>query len=379
MDEVLTMNSLLNKTINFLQEYFSLGLKVVLFLSILNAGYSGLWHIMSTNLFLLILLAIPSIIKSSSKIVIPKEFEVMLLFFVLITFFLDESQGIVVPMFFGIAAGLIGFLILLFLYSGNQIKKNSFLISLFSFNFAVSFGFGLEFIKYYLKIGLGQEIPGGIYTYVMTDMTFVIFGAIISSLLGYFYMSGYKKIFSIFVEKFQRLNPHLFSEKNLQERVLEEIKGGEKERIEFKSTLRVNVHTGEVDKKVESSVLKTIVAFLNSEGGTLLIGVNDKGEIIGIEKDRFENKDKFSLHLMSLIKSRIGNDNIPLIDTKIISVKEKEIMRVECSRSEKPVFLKVEGGVGEEFYIRAGPSSAKIDARDLLEYVEKRFRKSRKE
>ena len=63
------------------------------------------------------------------------------------------------------------------------------------------------------------------------------------------------------------------------------IKRGENEKIEFKSTLRINLHTKEQDKKVENSVLKTIVAFLNSEGGTLLIGVSDCGEIIGIEKD----------------------------------------------------------------------------------------------
>jgi hypothetical protein len=373
------MESILKKTLNFVSDYLPLTLRVILVLSIINAAYSGLWHIMSTNLFLLILLLTPFIVKKSSKITVPKEFEFMLLFFVILTFFLDESQGIIVAIFFGIAAGLIGFLILFFLYSDNQIKKDSFLISLFSFNFAVSFGFGLEFLKYYLKIFLGQEVSGGIYIYAMTDMTFVIIGAIISSILGYIYMSGYKQIFSKIIERFEKVNPHLFSERHLEEKILKEIKGGEKEKTEFKSTLRVNIYTGELDKKVEYSALKTITAFLNSEGGTLFIGINDKGEIMGIEKDRFENKDKFSLHLMSLIKQKIGNENIPLINTKIISLEGKEIMRIECSRSEKPVFLKADGGVGEEFYIRAGPSSAKIDARDLLEYVEKRFGKKGKE
>ncbi|MFH1365667.1 MAG: ATP-binding protein [archaeon] len=368
---------MLKKGIDFINEYFSLGLRIVLILSIINAGYSGLWHIMSTNLFLLILLLIPLIVKRSSRIIVPREFEFMLLLFVIITFFLDESQGIIVAIFFGIAAGLIGFLILFFLYSDNQIKKDSFLISLFSFNFAVSFGFGLEFIKYYLKIFLGHDVSGGIYTYAMTDMTFVILGALISSTLGYIYMSGYKKIFSKIIERFEKVNPHLFSEKNLEEKILKEIKEGEKEKLEFKSTLRVNIFTGELDKKVEYSVLKTIVAFLNSEGGTLLIGVRDKGEIIGIEKDRFENKDKFSLHLMSLIKQRIGNENIPLISTKIIEIDNKNIMRIECLKSKEPVFLKTESG--EEFYIRAGPSSAKIEAKDLLEYVNNRFKRNKKE
>lgn len=368
---------MLRKTIDFVNEYLSLGLRLILILSIIYAGYSGLWHIMSTNLFLLVLLLIPFIIKSSSRIKIPKEFEFILLIFVLITFFLNESQGVIVAIFFGIAAGLIGFLILLFLYSDNQIKKNAFLISLFSFSFAVSFGFGLEFLKYYLKILLGQDVSGGIYVYAMTNMTFVVLGALISAVLGYAYMSGYRKIFSNVLSRFKKLNPHLFSEKELQEQILREIGEGEKEKKEFKSTLRVNIYTGGIDKKIEFSVLKTIVAFLNSEGGVLLIGVSDKGEITGIERDRFENKDKFSLHLMSLIKSKIGNENLPLINAKIFSIEEKGIMRVECSKSEKPVFLKTD--VGEEFYIRAGPSSAKLEGKDLLEYAEKRFKKKNKE
>jgi hypothetical protein len=365
------------KTLDFVNEYFSLGLRTILVLSIINAAYLELWHIMSTNLFLLILLLSPYIIKKSSKIKIPREFELMLLFFVIITFFLDESQGIIVAIFFGIAAGLIGLLIPFFLYSENQIKKDSFLISLFSFNFAVSFGFGLEFLKYYIKTALGQEIGKEIYTYAMTNMTFVVLGALISSLIGYIYMSGNKKIFSKIIEMFEKVNPHMFSEKNLGEKVLKEIKDGEKEKVEFKSTLRMNIHTGEIDKKVEYASLKTIVAFLNSEGGILLIGVNDKGEVTGIEKDNFESKDKFALHLMSLIKQRIGNENIPLINAKLIEFEGKNIMRIECSKSEKPVFLRIEQG--EEFYARAGPSTFKLEGKSLLEYAEKRFKKNKKE
>ena len=45
------------------------------------------------------------------------------------------------------------------------------------------------------------------------------------------------------------------------------------------------------------SVLKTIAAFLNTEGGDLLIGVGDDGAVTGIEQDRFENDDEFMRHL----------------------------------------------------------------------------------
>ncbi len=120
-------NGVTKKTIDFVNEYFSLGLRIILLLSVINAAYSGLWQIMSTNLFLLILLLIPSVMKRSTKVNLPREFEFLLLLFVIVTFFLDESQGIVVAGFFGIAAGFVGFLILLFLYSDNQVKKSPFL------------------------------------------------------------------------------------------------------------------------------------------------------------------------------------------------------------------------------------------------------------
>ena len=63
--------------------------------------------------------------------------------------------------------------------------------------------------------------------------------------------------------------------------------GGETTRVEFKSTLRVNLHTGQVDKKMEHSCLKTIAAFLNSHGGHLVVGINDSGVVLGVDQDGF--------------------------------------------------------------------------------------------
>ena len=55
--------------------------------------------------------------------------------------------------------------------------------------------------------------------------------------------------------------------------------GGETEGVEFKSTLRTNLHTGQPDEKMQMAALKTIAAFLNAGGGTLLIGVADDGSV----------------------------------------------------------------------------------------------------
>ena len=75
---------------------------------------------------------------------------------------------------------------------------------------------------------------------------------------------------------------------------------GESDELEFKSTLRWDIKEGAVNKKLEEVILKTVAAFANSQGGTLLIGVDDQGTILGLEQDYLSleggNRDKFELH-----------------------------------------------------------------------------------
>lgn len=176
-----------------IKNYLSLAIRIILVLSIINSISNQLWFIMSTNIFLLILMFLPQWIKKY-EVKIPVSFEWLLLAFVISTLFLGKIGGIIVPIFFGIAIAFIGFMILAVLYSGNQIKKNYFLIILFSFSFTIAFGFLLELSKYYLKIFLGQELTIGIYKFSMQNMSFVIIGAIIASIIGYIYMRSEKNI-----------------------------------------------------------------------------------------------------------------------------------------------------------------------------------------
>jgi len=86
---------------------------------------------------------------------------------------------------------------------------------------------------------------------------------------------------------------------------------GESSEVEFKSTLRTNLHTGQRDEKVQLAVLKTIAGFLNAQGGTLMVGVGDDGKVLGLSADAFENEDKMGLHLVNLIRDRIGEIFLP--------------------------------------------------------------------
>jgi hypothetical protein len=142
---------------------------------------------------------------------------------------------------------------------------------------------------------------------------------------------------------------------------------------EFKSTLRVNLHTRDQDKRMEHSVLKTIAGFLNSrEGGTLVIGIDDAGTPLGLESDGFPNEDKMDLHLGNLIKAQLGPTTMLHITPHFEDYRGKRVLLVDCKASKVPVYLK--NGKEEEFYIRAGGSSAKLTLRQMSEFIKQRFR-----
>lgn len=141
---------------------------------------------------------------------------------------------------------------------------------------------------------------------------------------------------------------------------------------EFKSTLRVNLHTGQKDKRMEHAVLKTINGFLNSkEGGTLVIGLDDNGDPLGLEVDGFPNEDKMELHLGNLIKANLGPSSMLHIKPHFEDYKGQRVFLVDCKPSKIPVFLR--NGNDEEFYIRAGGSSAKLTLSQMNEYIKQRY------
>ena len=146
---------------------------------------------------------------------------------------------------------------------------------------------------------------------------------------------------------------------------------GESRTLEFKSTLRRNLHTSESDPKIEHAALKTIAAFLNTSGGTLLVGVSDDGKYVGIDNDNFTNEDKFQLHFKNLLKTGIGLIHTEKIRWELVQFEKGKILRVDCEKSDRPVFLNTKDG--KKFYIRTGPSTDELMAEELINYTSEHF------
>ena len=147
---------------------------------------------------------------------------------------------------------------------------------------------------------------------------------------------------------------------------------GESEAVEFKSTLRTNLHTGSKDPRMELAVLKTLAGFLNTSGGMLVIGVSDDGSPVGIQVDDFGNEDKMSLHLVNIVKTRMGVQAMTSIHARFDDHDDCRVMVVNCRKSPTPVFLKEHDR--ERFYIRTGPSTTELSASQTQEYIKQRFK-----
>ncbi len=152
----------------------------------------------------------------------------------------------------------------------------------------------------------------------------------------------------------------------------ETVMSGESEHVEFKSTLRMNLHTGNKDPKMELAVLKTLAGFLNSKGGTLVIGVADDGDPVGVEADAFPNEDKMSLHLINIVKDRMGPGALVNMHMHFDDHDECRVMVVQCQESSEPIYVK--DGNTERFYVRMGPATTELTPSQIQPFVKQRFK-----
>jgi type I restriction enzyme R subunit len=155
------------------------------------------------------------------------------------------------------------------------------------------------------------------------------------------------------------------------------IQRGESLTLEFKPSLRWNLKEDRLDDKgVTHAVIKTIAAFLNTQGGDLLIGVADDGSAVGIAHDRLETDDTFMRHLAQVVRNGLGDRAGTCIDPKTQEVDGKTVCVVTCQRSPEPVFLKwkdLEATPAGDFFVRSGPGTVKLPPESAQEYIRTRF------
>lgn len=153
------------------------------------------------------------------------------------------------------------------------------------------------------------------------------------------------------------------------------LKQGEGLTIEFKETLRYDKREKKINKEMERVAMKTIVAFLNTKGGTLIIGVSDSGDIIGLEDDYQtlpkKNRDGFENHLNMLVRTAIGMSFTKYIGIKFEKIDGKEVCIVSVSESHRPAYLH-NSDQKEDFFVRVGNSTQPFSMSETEEYIKTR-------
>ena len=154
------------------------------------------------------------------------------------------------------------------------------------------------------------------------------------------------------------------------------IAAGESQQLEFKTTARRNVRTGDVDPRMPHVVVKTVCGLLNAEGGSLLIGVGDSGSIVGIEDDLATlgtkaNADGYELFLRQVLDSHLSVPTAASVRIRLHRVADRLLCQVIVAPSGKAVFAKppkAEGRSGSDFWVRVGNATKQLHGDDMVQY-----------
>jgi len=154
--------------------------------------------------------------------------------------------------------------------------------------------------------------------------------------------------------------------------IAELIQLGESATLEFKSTLQWDVIQNQLNKNLRFSSLKTIAAFLNSAGGTLIIGVEDNGAVFGLENDlklvKDHSLDGFEQVLCNLTAARIGVEFARFIHIRFEEIDDRRVCAVDVGPAPLPVFT--DGPRGKEFYARHGNTTRALDPEEMHNYIQ---------
>ena len=159
--------------------------------------------------------------------------------------------------------------------------------------------------------------------------------------------------------------------------VLELIHAGESVDVEFKSTARHNLRSVQRDDRIEAAIAKTVAGFLNASGGTLLIGVDDKGAILGLDDDLAHMKeptlDQYELWLHDYLTRVLGAPAVAQLRVTFPTLEGRVLCRVDASRSPRPVFMRPTKGAEVQFYARFGNSTRTLGVADAIDYAVDHF------
>jgi type I restriction enzyme R subunit len=129
-------------------------------------------------------------------------------------------------------------------------------------------------------------------------------------------------------------------------------------------------------KAMEDAVVKTVAGFLNSDGGTLLIGVDNAGVVLGLELDyarvKPQNGDGFVNWLTTHLINALGHTPVTRARARVIVHDGNEICRIDVAGAAAPVFAKTSKNP-QVFYVRFNNSTRALPENEIEAYIAARW------
>ncbi|HDL16519.1 MAG TPA: ATP-binding protein, partial [Rhizobiales bacterium] len=156
------------------------------------------------------------------------------------------------------------------------------------------------------------------------------------------------------------------------------VEAGESSQVEFKSSARWDQKQNQANPVLEYVIVKTVAGYMNGEGGTLLIGVDDDGKVLGLKPDlklmKGKDRDGYELWLTDIIGRSLGKPNVAHARISFPETSGEMICRIDVNPAPEAVFATpLKGEKKSEFWVRMNNSTRQLDMKEMHEYQRARF------
>jgi len=146
--------------------------------------------------------------------------------------------------------------------------------------------------------------------------------------------------------------------------------------VEFKSTARWDLREDQPSAAMEDAIVKTVAAFLNTDGGTLLIGIGPDRTVVGLDKDyervKPKNGDGFVNWLTTHLITALGHTSVTRTRARITVHDGHEICRVDVAASPNPVWARTSKDE-QLFFVRMNNSTRALPDGEIETYQAERW------
>jgi hypothetical protein len=184
-------------------------------------------------------------------------------------------------------------------------------------------------------------------------------------------------IFLLSLKAFRKKNSLIFQlEKELEKNLPVLLKNKEDDTLEFKSSFRFDYKQLKVNKALESVITKTLAGFMNTMGGSLLIGVADDGSVLGLEPDyntlSRKDRDGFTQLLTSTISDKIGVPACRLVRILFHEHEGKDVCRIIVLPSPVPIYVTEDKQA--HLFVRTASGTREMDVQEAMTFIKERFK-----